>query len=124
MGGRADIPPCRCQKLRRAVIGKSPFLPLDGGAVRQIFDDGMDTAEQRPPGFRPVPLFPPILLFQWQVGGDIDLCVTGRLVVVPGRERQRINVQVVQHILDGDLTVKFLEHQHILPVVAVKGNPL
>jgi len=96
----------------------------DRGAVREVLYHGMNTAEKRPPGFRPVPLFVPVLLFQREVRGDINLCVTGRLVIVPGREGQGVNIQVVEHILDGNLTAELLEHKHLLPVVAFKGNAL
>ena len=58
------------------------------------------------------------------ISGDINLCVTGRLVIVPGREGQGVNIQVVEHILDGNLTAELLEHKHLLPVVAFKGNAL
>ena len=82
----------------------------------------MNTAEERPPGFRPVPLFAPVLLFQRKVRGDIDRGITGRFVIVPGGEGQGVNVQIVQHIFNGDLPAELLEHKHLLPVVAVKGN--
>ena len=82
----------------------------------------MDTAEKCPPGFRPCLLFHPILIFQRRVRCDIYFCVTGRFVIVPGREGQGINVQVVEHIFNGNLAAELLEYKHILPVVAVKGN--
>ena len=35
---------------------------------------------------------------------------------------QRVNIQVVEHILNRHLAVELLKHQHILPVVTVKGD--
>ena len=83
----------------------------------------MNTAQKRPPGFGPVPLFHVILFLQWQIRRDVDLCKTGHLVTVPGGEIQWINVQIVEHILNGYLPAELLEYQHVLTIVAVNGNP-
>ena len=71
----------------------------------------MNTPLEGPPGLRLIPLYLPILLLQRKVGGDIDRCITGQPVAVPCGERQRVNVQIVQHALDGDLGMKFLKYQ-------------
>ena len=82
----------------------------------------VDAAEKSPPRFGLVPLNVPILFFEWNVAGDVDLRITSGPVAVSGRERQRINVQIVQHSADGDLGMEFLEYQDTLAVVGIKAD--
>ena len=44
--------------------------------------------------------------------------------MVPGRELQGVNVQIVQHGGDGDLGMEFLKHQHALSVIGVKADTI
>ena len=82
----------------------------------------MNATQECLPRFRLIPLNGFILCLQWQIACDIYLLETSHPVTVPGREKQWVNIQKVEHFLYGHLGVKFLKHKDFLPVVSVKDN--
>lgn len=77
----------------------------ESSAVRQILNDVVDAADKRPPSFGSILSHPFVLLFQGDIGSQKDLAEARHPVIVAGREHQRVDVQIAQHILNGDLAV-------------------
>ena len=94
------------------------------GAIRQIFYDVMNPPKKGPPGLWFVLLSRTILLLQRQIGGDVDGRIAGHSVAVPCGQVQGVDVQVIQHFLNRDLRVKFLENEDLLTMVGIKRDPL
>lgn len=92
--------------------------------VLTILDHGMDAAQKRRPSFRSVFLSALELLLQRYIGCNVDLREAGNFVIVARGEAVWINIQEDKHPLNGDLTVEFFKHKHILPVITVKGDSL
>ena len=86
--------------------------------------NGMDTPPECPPGLQFAALDVRVLFLQRDVGGDVDGGIAGCAVMVPGRELQGVNVQIVQHGGDGDLRMEFLKHQHALSVIGIKADTI
>ena len=96
----------------------------NGGTIRQILDHVMNPPEKGTPSLWLVLLSRTILLLQRQIGGDIHGCVAGHPVAVPCGQVQGVDVQVVQHLFNRNLGIKFLEDKNFLPMVGIKRDPL
>ena len=83
----------------------------------------MDSSEKGTPGLWLVLLSRTILLLQRQIGGDVDGRIAGHSVAVPCGQVQGVDVQVVQHLFNLNLGIKFLEDKNFLPMVGIKRDP-
>ena len=96
----------------------------NGGTIRQILDHVMNPPKKGPPGLWLVLLGRTILRLQRQIGGDVDGRIAGHPVAVPCGQVQGVDVQVVQHLFNRNLGIKFLEDKNFLPMVGIKRDPL
>lgn len=79
-----------------------------------------DTPQECPPRLQLRALNFRILFVQRDIGSDVDSGIAGRAVVVSRWELQRVNIQIIEHGGNWDLTVKFFKHQHGLSVVGIE----
>lgn len=87
-------------------------------AVGLILTHLVDTAKERLPC---LPVNVHVLFIRGNVGNDEHLRETRLTVEVAAREKQRIAVQIIQHIAVLQTRTELLENDNVLSVVGTKG---